>query len=464
MTEVSTQPLMTIPHVVKGVVFDEPEVEYTSGSGFATPKLDLDALVVPRSQPLPAAEVPVSEIIDLLVATGERLRLDPDGLVATAADALVASSPYERRIIEHCYQDLHHMFNGPDLRGLLDAELGGADIVDGWRPIDGGGRRSGAVRAYPTRMIHVLAGNSPGVAAQTVIRGALMKGVHVLKLPSNDLLSATTILRTMASVAPDHPVLKSFSAVYWRGGDVAVEGALFRAQFFDKIVAWGGDSAIRNAAKYLSPGFELISFDPKSSISMIGREAFASDESLAQAAQRGAMDSTYLNQEACTTSRFHYIEGTEDEADRYCELLLAELGVERRYTSEKVSALPIEVREEIELLRSLGPSYRVFGAADGHGLVVRSDEPVDFYPTGKTVNVVALPTLEAAIKYVNVATQTVGVFPHSRKVELRDRLASAGAQRVLTLGLVGEGAGPPGFPHDGFFPLHRFVRWVADEG
>ena len=31
-----------------------------------------------------------------------------------------------------------------------------------------------------------------------------------------------------------------------RGGDAKVEGLLFRPQFFDKLVAWGGDAAIRS--------------------------------------------------------------------------------------------------------------------------------------------------------------------------------------------------------------------------
>ena len=39
-----------------------------------TKKLDLDRLIWPRTEPLPAAHVPVAEIIDLLVATGEHLR------------------------------------------------------------------------------------------------------------------------------------------------------------------------------------------------------------------------------------------------------------------------------------------------------------------------------------------------------------------------------------------------------
>jgi hypothetical protein len=36
----------------------------------------------------------------------------------------------------------------------------------------------------------------------SIVRGALTKGVHLLKLPSNDLFSATAILRAMAAVAP----------------------------------------------------------------------------------------------------------------------------------------------------------------------------------------------------------------------------------------------------------------------
>ena len=63
------------------------------------------------------------------------------------------------------------------------------------------------------------------------------------------------------------------SAVYWRGGDERIERMLYRPQYFDKIVAWGGGDAINNVIKYLGPGFQLVSFDPKTSISMIGPRA-----------------------------------------------------------------------------------------------------------------------------------------------------------------------------------------------
>jgi hypothetical protein len=307
----------------------------------------------------------------------------------------------------------------------------------------------------------VLAGNSPGVATLSIARGALTKGVNLLKMPSNDLLTATAVLRTMAAVAPGHPVIRSFSAVYWAGGDASVESVLFRPQFFDKLVAWGGDAAIRNAARYLGPGFELISFDPKNSISMIGRELFDSDEALERVADLGAIDAVTYDQEACTSSRFQFVEGTVDEVDRYCERLAAALAVERRYTSAMVTPMGIEDREHVATLRAMEPMYRLFGSSNGSGLVVRSDEPVDFYPSAKTVNVVRVDSLADAIRYINVSTQTVGVYPSARRQELRDRLASAGVQRVVSLGSATSMIA--GFPHDGFYPLHRFVRWVNDE-
>src|SRR5690606_24459863 len=124
------------------------------------------------------------------------------------------------------------------------------------------------------------------------------------------LLTATAILRVMARTAPDHPVVRSFSAAYWRGGDVAVESVLFRPQFFDKLAAWGGAQTIENAVQYIGPGFELIAFDPKNSISMIGRELLAPGSDLHAVAAAAATDATIYNQEACLASRFHFVEGS----------------------------------------------------------------------------------------------------------------------------------------------------------
>ena len=94
--------------------------------------------------------------------------------------------------------------------------------------------------------------------------------------------------------------------------------------------------------------------------------------------------------------------------------------------------------------------------------MIRSEEPVEFHPDGRVVNVVPVKSLADAVVHANVATQTVGVYPASRKSDLRNALAAAGVQRVVSLGMAG--GVETGIPHDGFLPLQRFVRWVNDEG
>lgn len=453
---------MKVRHVIKGQVIEgEGPVYGRAPKTFTTPPLDVSSLVWPRPTPSPASDVPVDEIIDLLVETGEVLKKDRSGALAEAMERSVEAGHYPRDLVERSFAYLGHMFSRASMEFMIEQEIGGKDLLDGWREVQAPSGRPARVRAFPTRLLHVIAGNSPGVAANTVIRGALTKGVHLLKLPSNELFSAPAILAALSEAAPGHPVAKSFSAAYWRGGDEAVEGMLFRPQYFDKIVAWGGESTIKGALKYVGPGLELVAFDPKTSISMIGREVFASQEILEAAAEAGAHDATLMNQEACTSSRYQFIEGSVEDIDRYCALLQAKLGEGRRSASAEPRPISRSIRDEVEGLRDMEDFYRVWGGYEGKGLVVRSEEPVDFYPEGKVVNVVAVERLEDAIRNVNVATQTVGVYPPERKAQLRNALASAGAQRIVSLGAV---TPETGLPHDGFYPLHRFVRWVNDEG
>jgi hypothetical protein len=447
-------------HFVKGQTITGTETGY---GRFATPALNLDELVWSRREPGPAFDVPLAEIMDVLVQSGDRLTRDPDGLLAEALDFSARTSPLPRSVLERSYASLGRIFDRRSMEFQVREELGGADVLDGWREVAGApSGRMHRTRAFPPRLIHVIAGNAPGVAALSVLRGALTKGVHLLKLPSNDLFSATAILRAMAAVAPDHPITRSFSAAYWRGGDAKIEGLLFRPQFFDKLVAWGGASTIQSAKQYIGPGFELVAFDPKTSISLIGREAFESDAVLADVAERAAADATIMNQQACASSRVQFVEGSAAQVDRYAALLQVRLGVERPTTSAMGNPLSGELRDEIDGLRDMQPHYRVWGGYEGKGLVIRSEEPVEFHPDGRVVNVVPVASLADAVQRANVATQTVGVYPPSRKAELRNALAAVGVQRIVELGKAV--AFETGISHDGFYPLQRFVRWVNDEG
>jgi hypothetical protein len=455
--------VVRVPFVLSGRLVEGDAVHHSSrdlGAAFVTPALDFARLARPRSEPAPAEKLKVAEIIEFLAETGRRMTLD-NPYLREAVDRVAPVSTIPHAMLERCFASLAEVFDREALEITVESDVG-AEALDGWKPIRGIRGRRSVVRACPPRLVHVMAGNSPIVAALTVAHGALTKGVHLLKMASNDLFTATAILRIMADIDAEHPVVRSFSAVYWRGGDASVENVLYRPQFFDKIVVWGGEKAVRHVQKYIGPGFQMVSWDPKTSISLIGREAFASDAILAGVAARAATDASVMNQDACLASRYQYVEGSIEQVDRYCELLVRELGQERYYASACGLPTPAAIREEVDGLRHLEPDFRVWGDYSGAGLVIRSDEPLDFYPDCRTVNVVPVASLQDAVRFANVGTQTVGIYPFERKAELRDRLADFGVQYVACLGDVMDL--PPGLPHDGTYELNRLVRWVADEG
>lgn len=454
--------LTAAPFFVRGRLIEgSDEIHRTRDLGvtLATPKIELNNLVGQRTELPPLLNVPLGEIIDFLAETGQRFVAPDNPYVDACIDHLAQVSLQPRKAIQYQLLDAGNYLSKRSLQELVEQNFPNPKALDEWIPhTDHQGRRS-FIRAYPPRLLHVLPGNAPVTGIRSVAQSALVKSVSVFKMASADPFSTVALLRTMADIDADHPVLQSMSAVYWRGGDERIESILMRPQYFDKLVAWGGGDAINNVMKYIGPGFQLVSFDPKTSISMVGKEAFASDETLSRVAEMNARDVAMANQEACVCSRFIFIEASPADADRYCELLAEH--IRNDPMEETPRPLEMDLREEIDTLRMMDDEYAVFGKSDGRGIAIRSSEPVDFHPLRKTSNVVCVDSLDDAMKYVNVATQTVGVYPFHRMPQLRDQLASSGAQRIVRLGDAGPSA--IGNPHDAMYPLHRFVHWMAHE-
>lgn len=459
----AAEPVVSAPFFLRGKVVEGSDALHRSrdlGVTFATPKIDLNAAVYPRTEVPPLLNVPLAEIIDFLVETGQRMLAPDNPYMQECFDRMASTHILPRSVVETTAKHAVSYLNKRILMAEVEQNFPDPKALDGWVPKQDFTGRKSFVRAFAPRLIHVLPGNSPGVAVKSVAQGAMVKGINLFKMSSADPFTMVAILRTMAAIDPEHPIVKSMSAVYWRGGDDATERVLYRPQYFDKIVAWGGGDAINNVIKYLGPGFQLVSFDPKTSISMVGNEAFASEDALELAADLASADVMTLNQEACVASRFQYVEGSQEEVDRFCEKLHRRIA-ERAAASGDVRPLDMDLREQIEMMSMMDDDYRVWGKPDGKGIVIRSDEPVDFHPINKTANVVRVDSLDDAVKFINVATQTVGFFPFERMADYRDRLASGGAQRMVHLGQAGPST--IGNPHDAMYPLHRFVHWMAHE-
>jgi acyl-CoA reductase LuxC len=455
--------VVSAPFFARGELIEGNDAVHRSrdlGVNFATPRINLNRIVHPRTEVPPLLNVPLSEIIDFLVETGQRITDQNNPYLQDCIDRMCATHILPRAVLENQLKGAAGYLDKRLLNTVVQRNFANPKALDEWVPYqDYTGRRS-FVRAFAPRLVHVLPGNSPGVAVKSIAQGAMVKAVNLFKMSSSDPFTTVAILRTMADIDPHHAIVKSMSAAYWRGGDDSVEQVLYRPQYFDKIVAWGGGDAINNVVKYLGPGLQLVSFDPKTSISMVGSRAFASGETLDIAADLASADVMVLNQEACVASRFIYVEGDHSQVDRFCERLHKRIA-ERAAASGDARPLDMDLREQIETMMMMDDDYRVWGKADGRGCVIRSDEPVEFHPINKTANVVCVPSLDEAVRYINVATQTVGFYPSDRMAEYRDRLASGGAQRIVRLGEAGPST--IGNPHDAMYPLHRFVHWMAHE-
>lgn len=459
----ASEGLVSAPFFLRGEVLEGTDVIQKSrdlGVSFATPKIPFDRAIPPRTEVPPLLNVPLSEIIDFLVETGERIRDPKNEIFQDCIDRMCKQHILPREVVANQAMYATSYLDRRKLMADVEQNFPDPRALDEWVPKSDFTGRKSFVRAFAPRLIHVLPGNSPGVAVKSIAQCAMVKAVNLFKMSSSDPFTTVAILRTMAEIDPNHPIIKSMSAVYWRGGDDATERVLFRPQYFDKIVGWGGGDAINNLIKYIGPGLQLVSFDPKTSISMVGKEAFATEERLDEVANLCSADVMTLNQEACVASRYQFVEGSEADVDRFCALLHKHIAA-RAAASGDIRPLDMDMREQVEALMMMDDEYGVWGKTDGKGLVIRSDEPVDFHPINKTANVVRVDKLDDAVKWINVATQTVGFYPFNRMADYRDHLAAGGAQRIVHLGEAGPST--IGNPHDAMYPLHRFVHWMAHE-
>jgi len=268
----------------------------------------------------------------------------------------------------------------------------------------------------------------------------------------------------MRDIDRTHPVVKHVSAIYWKGGDIEFEKRLINPYNIEKILAWGGHNSIRHIKQLVGPGIDLITLDPKFSISIIGEEAFSTEESIKNAAFLAAIDSAAMNQEACVTSRAHYVRTTPEKAQIYARYLYEFMQNQDPSISTKPKHFPNDLKDDIDSLRYIDGLYDVVGGQDGEGAVITSlaGEPVEFFPSCKTVNVVPIEDYEEAFDYISIATQTVGIYPESLKNKIMDQLVARGVQRFVSLGVAGTSMNF-GLPHDSIYPMRRACKWISNE-
>ncbi len=463
-----------VPLFLRGELIEDDAVTFGGRSSFTFTGPDVSAHLdrVPLKSPAMLAdihEIPLDEIIDVLVELGTHLDINTNPHLQAAYEAGLSAAPYPASLLRNSYVGLPFVFERARLEAMAEDGVG-RDYLDGWvtSTLDDG--RDVAVRAFGARTLHIPAGNGGVVSAMTIIRNALCRSDAIIKAPSNDPLTAIAIARTLADIAPDHPVTKHLAIGYWKGGDEAVEQELYQPKNIEKIVAWGGFAAMKHVTQYIQPGLELISLDPKRSATIIGPEAFESDETMHEVAVRAACDIGVANQEGCACARVIYVlSGTSDadlvKLNRLGEMIYGYLVNLPDHISTKPRSFDQSLREHLDGTRIDDTFFKIIGGEDNEGAVIVSqfDEAIDYAPmlSGKTANLVPVATLDKVTDAVNAYTQTVGIYPDSLKTQIRDELPLYGAQRLVSLGYACSVTGVG--PQDAIEPMRRMCKWITDE-
>ena len=172
-TERSSQTI-DVPFVIRGRVVDDVTLEHQSGGlRFRTP--DPHALLgeLPLASRVGMADlhsITIDDIVDFLAALGARLDLAHNEHLQHAFALTVRASNLTEAVVRSTYEDqLARFFQPERIHAAIDRRLGRA-YLEGWVHEPDADGRDLRVRAFGARTTHVVAGNSPGVSAQTIVQ------------------------------------------------------------------------------------------------------------------------------------------------------------------------------------------------------------------------------------------------------------------------------------------------------
>jgi Acyl-CoA reductase (LuxC) len=461
--------------VIRGEVIESDLIEFGGRGGtinFLAPDPHKLIEKLPLGSPTKMEdlyELSFDQILDFLAELGDRLDISKNDYLREARELSYATAPTTKPIMDGFFEHMPAMFDRERVRRMCEFTIG-IPYLEGWveTPINGS---NVAIRAYGARALHIVAGNGPVLGALSILRGAVTRGDTLIKVPSNDPFTTGAIARTMCDFAPNHPITKHLAVAYWRGGDEALESRLYQPHNIEKIIAWGGLASVKHVTKYIQPGLELISLDPKRSASVVGAEALTTPALIQETAHRIAADVGTGNQTACANCRMVYVLcGTDDDGIE----TLKELG---RKTYDAILSLPGDLstkpkqydptlKSQVDTLRLNDDWYTVIGGQDGEGAVIVSHtaDRVEFYEylADRTVNLIPVDTIGEVLAVVDSYTQTIGIFPENLREQLRHKMALHGGQRFVSLGYAFNGPGLVG-PQDGIEPMRRMCKWIISE-
>lgn len=359
-----------------------------------------------------------------IMTTEERLRL------------LAAASP------------LFEAFTGPfdrgDLEELVRLELGRVDALDA---AHSHGTRHRVARA-PARILHVLSGNTPHAAFQSLLRGLLVGAPNHLKLPGNGLPEIEALLPRLPA-----PLRAIITVSHELPDDWNTAPGV--------VIVFGNDDTISWFSRHSTPQIRLISHGQRLSIGVVHGDA-------AKAARLAARDVSLHDQQGCLSTHAVYV--TPDAGcppERFASLLALEMErFDAEFPRSTISASEAgaitNLRETTRFLAASQPADFALWESPGstRWTVVMERDPllrpsvlnrvvyVKPWPSGNPVLTLGPEVRHLACLAIHPFPPTAGLAP----------FIAAGPSRICAMG---ETQFPPLTWHqDGIPPIATLISWT----
>jgi hypothetical protein len=313
-------------------------------------------------------------------------------------------------------------------------ELGTEFATGSWAPY--GNRLRQIIPCSP--ILHIVSGETPHAALQSLIRGILIGAENWIKLPSADLIEVRTFVDSLPKEL--QPALSNRLLPGW----------LERAAV---VIVFGSDATIQEFASRIQPWQRFIPHGHKISFAMILGE-------WAKTEVAGATrDGWAFDQLGCLSPQFFLV---KEQARRFAEQLARQLESFRSPSpvSVETAAAIRSFREEWRFRTANDPAAQLWESPkESLDWTVLFDpaEPIPNHPLHRTFIIKPFTMRsEASLGLLRKHIGTIGIHPlTSESIDLAVRL---GAQRICPIGQMQEPA--LDWHHDGFPSLGSLVRLI----
>ncbi|MDC0187859.1 hypothetical protein OAJ05_01485 [Verrucomicrobia bacterium] len=287
---------------------------------------------------------------------------------------------------------------------------------------------SGTTVRLPQNIIHIISGNTPHAAFQTLLNGILLGAQNLLKLPSQTLLDfeVPDPLQAFVEVSRELPA-------HW----------IPKA---DAMVVFGSDNTIRHFQSLCSLEIPFIGHGHRIGIAII-------DEPTPRAAQLAARDIGLFNQSGCLSLQTIYLKDPCAFGPLLAEAMtnFEEQNPRGALSLSEAGAIT-NLREETRYLMAQDPkSHALWHSPHSTAwtIIFENDSRLALSPGNRTIFLRPMPNDFSKFSHLS----GIALHPY----EERSNLPSP---RIFPLG---EAQFPPAlWPHDGILPLASLVRHQSE--